>query len=118
MNSQSLVCRTHLEHAEALLREVVLCNFENASGDAKSLDGIRVHIQNIQQAISASDEVHVNAAKRLGDFAVTTSRILARNPGCTPQLTEICKTLRAAESGIQSLVIAAKTGAEPAATTA
>lgn len=103
MNSETLSCSAHLEEAQALIRNVLLRDFDSSS-DAKSLDRILFHLGNIQQAVSASSESHVNAAKRLGDFALTAERISGRNLGAVAELTRLSDTLRAAGSGIQKSI--------------
>lgn len=108
MISQTPTNHPHLQHAEQLLREVLSHDFESASSDAKSLDRILLHLVNIQQAVTTSDENHANAAKRLGDFAVTASRISDRNPRSAEQLNRLSETLRAAGFGIQSQLSANK----------
>jgi len=60
-----------------------------------SLDRILVHIMNMGEAID-SPERHPNVAKRLEDFATTTSRMAERNPEAAPKLSKLSDALRAA----------------------
>lgn len=99
MNSQTSLSRADLEHAEALLREVLVEDFErDAKTDAGSLQRMLVHLVNMNVAVSTSPEQHANAAKRLGDFAVTTTRMTARHPDAAPRLNRLTHALRTASA--------------------
>ena len=99
MNSQTMSSRADLEFAEAALREVLIGEFkQDASADARSLDRMLVHIVNMHEAISTSPERHANVAKRLGDFAITTTRMASRNPDVASKLTRLSQALGAASS--------------------
>src|SRR5690349_14780600 len=104
MNTQLMMSRSKLEHAEALLREVLRQDVTEVRGDAASLDRILVHIVNINQAVSLSEENHANAAKRLQDFAVTSTRMSQRNPAAAAELIQLADVLRAAGSGISAAI--------------
>src|SRR5262245_43451571 len=81
VNSHALSSRAELEFAEAALRDVLIGEFEQgARADAKSLGRMLVHIVNMHEAISTSPASHANVAKRLGDFALTTTRMASRHP--------------------------------------
>ena len=104
MNSQTLTSRADLEHAETLLREVLVRDFApNAKGDAGSLTRMLVHIVNIHHAVATSPERHTNAAKRLGDFAVVTTRMTRRNPEAAPKLNRLAHALRTASRRLTEL---------------
>ena len=68
--------------------------------NAGSLSRILVHITNINRAVLASTQDHVNASKRLCDFAVTLDRIarhFAPQDGQLAQrMNNVAKTLKAA----------------------
>jgi hypothetical protein len=60
-----------------------------------------VHMDNIAKSVSASRDDHVNASKRLNDFANTIERMdrIAAQPGAPrgeTRLTTLMTTLRAA----------------------
>ena len=68
--------------------------------DAGSVRRILVHIDNIGRSVSASTQDHVNAAKRLKDFAGTFERF-AKNPqppdeALAVRLAAVANNLRAA----------------------
>jgi methyl-accepting chemotaxis protein len=68
-----------LEQAESQLRELCERRDQLATPiDTGSLGRMLVHIQNIRRSISESTRDHVNAAKRLTDFAVTLGRMATR----------------------------------------
>jgi len=97
MNSHTLSSRVDLEFVEAALREVLVEEFKrDARSDAMSLDRMLVHIVNMHEAISTSPERHANVAKRLGDFAVTTTKMASRNPDAASKLTRLSEALGAA----------------------
>jgi hypothetical protein len=97
MNSQTSLSRADLEHAEALLREILVEDFEReAKTDAGSLQRMLVHLVNMHVAVTTSPELQANAAKRLGDFAVTTTRMTVRNPEVAPKLNRLSHALRTA----------------------
>jgi hypothetical protein len=68
----------------------------DATADATSLDRMLVHIVNMHEALSTSPERHANVAKRLGDFALVTTRMASRNPQAAPKLTRLSWALGAA----------------------
>lgn len=104
MNSQTLSSRADLEHAEAVLREVLVADREQPDKrDAGSLGRMLVHIVNIHQAVGSSPERHSNAAKRLGDFAMTTTRMIERNPESAPKLNRLTLALRTASERLALL---------------
>lgn len=73
---------------------------KEARADAQSLDRMLVHLVNMNGAISTSPETHTNVVKRLGDFAVTTTRMAERNPAAAPQLEQLAEALRKASQGL------------------
>ncbi len=97
MHSQISLSRAELEFAEAALRGVLVDEFrKDAKADAKSLDRMLVHIVNMYEAISLSPDRHSNVAKRLDDFATTTSRMAGRNPDAALKLSRLSHSRRAA----------------------
>ena len=101
MNSRTSISRAQLEHAEALLRDVLLADFQrDAKSDAVSLGRMLIHIVNIHRAVSIYTDRHANAAKRLGDFAAATSRMTARYPASATKLARLVKCFRAASVGL------------------
>ena len=103
MNSQVTISRSRLEHAEALLREVLIKDYDDErTGEAGSLGRILVHIVNMQQAVSTSSEGHVNVAKRLGDFAQIMTRVNPPNPDSAARLTRLADALESAKVGLES----------------
>jgi len=102
MNSQTLSSRADLEFAEAALREVLVSEFrQDAKADAESLDRMLVHLVNMHEAISSSPERHANVAKRLADFATTSSRMAERNPAAATKLARLSTALRSASERIE-----------------
>ena len=77
-----------LEQAETQLREICERRDQFATPiDTGSLGRMLVHIQNINRSISESTRDHVNAAKRLTDFAVTLGRMANRFTPSSDDLT-------------------------------
>ncbi len=104
MNSQTMVSRGRLEHVEALLRDVLARDFEgDTKGDAGSLGRILVHIVNIHHRVSTVPDGHSNAAKRLGDFAVTMDRMASGKPRSAQRLTRLAAALRVARAGMDGM---------------
>jgi hypothetical protein len=90
-----------LDRAAAELRDICRDNALLAAPfDAGSLARMLVHIRNINQSVLASSRDHVNAAKRLGDFAVTLGRIAkhvaTENGDLAQRVTNVAKILQAA----------------------
>ena len=101
MTSQTLAPSALLEQSEALLREVHVRDFAGASGgDGGSLERMLVHLVNIHRAVSVSAAGHDNAAKRLGDFALTMDRLAQRKPESAANLARVASILRAASTGL------------------
>ena len=92
MNSQVASSRADLEFAESALRD----------GLATLLNHMLTHLVNMGEAISTSPERHDNVAKRLGDFAMTTSRMAIRNPDSAPKLTRLTEHLRTASERLKA----------------
>jgi hypothetical protein len=102
MDSRTSVSRGRLEHAEALLREVLIRDFDSApTGDAGSLGRILVHIVNMHQAVSTDSGEHQNVAKRLGDFALVLRRMQPPTEGSAVRLTRLASALQSAKSGLE-----------------
>jgi len=102
MNTQTADSNTLLRartQLEAVLRE-------HESNDPRGVDTgtlarMLVHMDNIAKSVSASREDHVNASKRLNDFANTVERIArsAAQPSAPPvgdPMTALVESLRAA----------------------
>ena len=99
MNSQTLSSRADLEFAEAALRDILVEDFRrDARSDAMSLDRMLVHLVNMHEAIHTAPEQLANVAKRLGDFAVTTTKMASRHPDAASKLTRLSRALDAASS--------------------
>jgi hypothetical protein len=102
MDSRTSVSRGRLEHAEALLREVIIRDFDaDQTGEAGSLGRILIHIVNMHRAVSTSSDEHRNVAKRLGDFALVLRRVTPPTAGSAVRLTRLAGALDAARSGLQ-----------------
>ena len=50
----------------------------------------------MHEAISISPERHANVAKRLSDFALSTSKMASRHPEAAPKLAQLSESFRAA----------------------
>lgn len=102
MNSQTMTSRADLELAEVALRDALGAEFhEDSKSDATSLGRILVHLVNMNRALSTSPEVHANVAKRLGDFAVSTSKMADRNPEAAPKLERLAEAFRSASARLR-----------------
>jgi hypothetical protein len=88
-----------LELAEAQLREICERHEEFETPiDTASLGRMIVHISNINRSVSTSTRDHVNAAKRLTDFAMTLDRIVKQAPpsddGLATRINSLAETLK------------------------
>ncbi|HTU66172.1 MAG TPA: hypothetical protein VMF52_09490 [Steroidobacteraceae bacterium] len=103
MNSQTSVSRSRLEHAEALLREILVEDFAGDNkGDAGTLNRMLVHLTNMHQAVSLSPDDEANVAKRLGDFAKSMSRVTPPKPGSVARLNRLAEALESARDGLKA----------------
>jgi hypothetical protein len=103
MNTETSVSIQPLVHAEELLRDVLRQEFdENVKSDAASLARMVVHIVNMQRVVDSSTDIRANAAKRLVDFAVTTTRMASRNPASAVRLSKAAEALREASTQLNS----------------
>ena len=102
MNSQVACSRADLEFAESALRDVLAGVQHESKADATLLNHMLTHLVNMGEAISTSPERHDNVAKRLGDFAMTTSRMAIRNPDSAPKLTRLTEHLRTASERLKA----------------
>ena len=103
MNTETQSSREPLEQAEQLLRDVLSTDFEEKEkSDAASLARMVVHIVNMQKVVDSSSDVRANAAKRLGDFAITTTRMASRNPDNAVRLSRAAEALRVASTQLNS----------------
>ena len=108
MDSQLMSSRADLEIAEAALRDVLVEEFQDeAKPEAKSLGRMLVHLVNMHEAIGTSPERHANVAKRLSDFAITTTRMANRSPEAAPKLKRLAQALDTASSRLGQSVAAA-----------
>jgi hypothetical protein len=102
MDSHTSTSRAELELAEVTLRGVLGEEFrKEARADAQSLDRMLKHVVNMNGAISESPETHANVAKRLNDFAITTSRMAERHPDAAPQLHRLAEALQKASERLR-----------------
>jgi hypothetical protein len=100
-----------LNQAEAQLREICERRDQFATPiDSGSLGRMLVHIQNINRSISESTRDHVNAAKRLTDFAVTLGRMANRSTPTSEDLAvrmhALAENLRTAGAELASASVA------------
>jgi hypothetical protein len=101
MDSRTSIPRVQLEHAEALLRGVLVADFQHdAKGDAVSLRRMLAHLVNIHHAVCVYTDRHTHAARRLVDFANVTDRMASRYPANATGLTRLVAAFRAAGAGL------------------
>ena len=100
-----------LELAESQLRDIFQLHLPNAPMEAGSLGRMLTHVVNIRKSVTASNQDHMNAAKRLGDFGLTLDRMAKRAaPGqedVAERMIRLANTLRTAAAEL------AKTNAVP-----
>ncbi len=102
MDSTNAIPRSRLEHAEALLREVLVRDFETSRPtEAGCLGRMLVHLVNMNRAVSTSSDGNANVAKRLGDFATTTARITVPDAESAARLARLVAALKAAKEGLE-----------------
>ena len=94
-----------LNHAEAQLREICESHAKvDDAIDAGSLNRMLVHIRNINASVCTSTRDHVNAAKRLSDFAATLGRMASKSTsidsGLAARIENVAATLRDAGADI------------------
>jgi hypothetical protein len=93
-----------LDQAEAQLREIVGQGLPDAPMDASTLSRITIHIANIKRSVSTSSEDHANAAKRLGDFSDTVTRMAKRakpdEKDMAARMSDLAHTLRSAGTAL------------------
>ena len=104
MNTEIARQPNPVEHARNLLRAV----FKNEQSrdprgsDAGTLERMLGHLHNIEKSVTASMEDHVNASKRLRDFAETLERmkerLAASHPEHAMQIGALITSLRKASS--------------------
>jgi hypothetical protein len=77
----------------------------NSTIDAGSLRRMLIHLSNINLSVLASTQDHVNASKRLNDFACTLIRIAKNaelpNDVLTTRMTRVADALRGASDELQ-----------------
>ena len=96
-----------LEHAASQLRDICREHeHHTAPFDAGSLARMLVHIANINHSVLMSTRDHVNASKRLHDFAVTLKRtarnIAPQDAALSKRLAGVAKVLQAAGDELAS----------------
>jgi hypothetical protein len=106
MSDTTQIQQNPLDHAELQLREICESHaqFDDAI-DTGSLNRMLVHIRNINASVSASTRDHVNAAKRLSDFATTLGRLATKSPldaELATRISNLAGTLRNAGAEIAS----------------
>jgi hypothetical protein len=107
MSDTTQIQENPLDHAEMQLREICESHaqFEETI-DTGSLNRMLVHIRNINASVTASTRDHVNAAKRLSDFATTLGRLATKSSPLDAELasriTNLAGTLRNAGAEIAS----------------
>jgi hypothetical protein len=102
MDSRISISRSRLEHAEALLRELLDPEFvDSQPSEAGSLGRMLVHLVNMNHAVSTSTDGYANVAKRLGDFANTTSRITVPDEDAAARLARLVAALKSAKAGLE-----------------
>lgn len=93
-----------LNHAEAQLREICATPARlDAAIDAGSLNRMLVHIRNINASVCSSTRDHVNAAKRLSDFAAALGRMASKSSidaELAARIEHVAATLRDAGADI------------------
>ena|SRR5688572_25927805 len=90
-----------LERAAVQLRDICQDHEHLAAPfDSKSLARMLVHIGNINRAVLESTQHHLNASKRLHDFAVTLGRIAKhfapKEANLATRMTNVANTLEVA----------------------
>jgi hypothetical protein len=106
MSDTTQIQTNPLDHAEVQLREICESHsqFDEAI-DTGSLNRMLVHIRNINASVSTSTRDHVNAAKRLSDFATTLGRLATKSPldaELATRISNLAGTLRDAGAEISS----------------
>ena len=105
MNSELARQPNPVEQARNLLR--VVFKHEQArdprGSDAGTLERMLGHLHNIEKSVTASMEDHVNASKRLRDFAETLERMKERlstapHQEQVPQINALVASLRKAST--------------------
>jgi hypothetical protein len=94
-----------LDHAEVQLREICESHAQfEESIDTGSLNRMLVHIRNINASVCSSTRDHINAAKRLTDFATTLGRLASKsfplNAELATRIANLSTTLRDAGAEI------------------
>ena len=102
MDPRITISRSRLDHAEALLREVLVRDFDDSKvAEAGSLGRMLVHLVNMNHAVSTSTDGYANVAKRLGDFANTTARITVPDADSAARLARLVAALKSAKAGLE-----------------
>ena len=105
MNAELARQPNPVEHARNLLRTIF--KYEQTRDprgtDTGSLERMLGHLHNIEKSVTASMEDHVNASKRLRDFAETLERMKERlsttpHQEQVPQINALIASLRKAST--------------------
>jgi hypothetical protein len=75
-------------------------DFPISAADAGSVERIAVHITNINASVTASSRDHVNASKRLNDFATALARIARNTTPPNEVLTDRIRLIGASLRGV------------------
>jgi hypothetical protein len=106
MNPESSQLDNPLDDAETRLREIFQRRLPSAPAEAGALGRILAHVVNIRRSVSESSLDHVNAAKRLTDFAVTINRmaqhLLVTDEDTAARMTDLAATLRLAAAQLSA----------------
>ena len=117
MDTRLSISRARLEHAEALLREVLAEDYDGEqTSEARTLGRMLVHIVNMHQAVSASTVDDVNVARRLGDFAKSMSRVTPPTEESGVRFKRLADALISAKAGLEEKVVEEKPVEEAAQT--
>jgi len=102
MNQQLHTPQPDLQAAEAAMRDVLRDPNSIAAPDGASLGRMLGHVVNMQEAVNSSPDSHANVAKRLGDFALTVTRMADRHPDAAPELSRLSETLLVASKRLRA----------------
>jgi hypothetical protein len=116
MSAHAPTADTPLEAAATQIRN--LCDERESLPtwiDSASVRRILVHIDNIGRAVTASMQDHVNAAKRLNDFAVVFARFAKKSPppheALAVRLISVSDNLRAASEELSHAAVTTESSA-------
>src|SRR5438046_1815151 len=97
MSDTPQVLDSPLEQAAAQLRELAQRQQSIAPAEANVLRRMLTHIVNMKRSVLSSAQDHANAAKRLGDFSLTLSKMAdnlqAADHGLATRLKQLAASL-------------------------